>query len=189
MKQLKNKYMFSIINKPKINIIDSNIGKRFYSSISYKKHLFFPAVIYQNAETDKRLIFKENINKSGVYRWTNLTNNKSYIGSSIKLNQRFSSYYSFKSISDQKKNSLIYKALLKFEYSNFKLEILEYCEPLKVIEREQYFIDLFKPEYNICKTASSTLGRKMTEKTKIILLAVNKGRKLTKEHRKKLVIL
>jgi hypothetical protein len=32
-------------------------------------------------------------------------------------------------------------------------EILEYCEPSKVLEREQYYIDLLKPEYNILKTA------------------------------------
>jgi hypothetical protein len=55
-------------NKSKINIIKSDLGKRFYSSISNNNLLFLPAALYQNAETDKRLILKENINKSGVYR-------------------------------------------------------------------------------------------------------------------------
>ena len=40
--------------------------------------------------------------------------------------------------------SLIARALLKYGYSNFQLEILEYCKPLNCIEREQYFIDLFQ---------------------------------------------
>jgi hypothetical protein len=31
-----------------------------------------------------------------------------------------------------------FKALLKYGYSRFKLEILEYCDPSNVIEREQY---------------------------------------------------
>ena len=35
---------------------------------------------YDNAETQKAVIFKENRGKSGVYRWTNKVNGKSYIG-------------------------------------------------------------------------------------------------------------
>ena len=38
----------------------------------------------------------------------------------------------------------IYKALLKYGYSGFQLEILEYCKPEDAIEREQYFIDLVR---------------------------------------------
>jgi NUMOD1 domain len=59
--------------------------------------------------------------------------------------------------------SIIARALLKYGYSNFQLEILEYCEPSNCIEREQYYIDLFKPEYNILKKASSPLGYKHSE--------------------------
>jgi group I intron endonuclease len=57
----------------------------------------------------------------------------------------------------------IYKAILKHGHSNFSLEILEYCEPSKVLEREQYYIDLLKPEYNILKTAGSSLGNTHSE--------------------------
>jgi group I intron endonuclease len=45
--------------------------------------------------------------------------------------------------------SIIARALIKYGYSNFQLDILEYCEPTNCIEREQYYIDLLKPEYNI----------------------------------------
>jgi hypothetical protein len=55
--------------------------------------------------------------------------------------------------------------LLKYGYANFSLEILEYCEPTKCIEREQYYMDLFKPEYNILKTAGSLSGYKHLEET------------------------
>jgi group I intron endonuclease len=54
-----------------------------------------------------------------------------------------------------KNSSYIYRALLKFGYSNFSLEILEYCDPSYTIGREQYYMDLFKPEYNILKIAGS----------------------------------
>ena len=46
-------------------------------------------------------------------------------------------------------NSRIYKALLHYGHENFSLEILEYCDKKVIIEREQYYIDLIKPEYNI----------------------------------------
>ena len=59
----------------------------------------------------------------------------------------------------------MYKALLKYGYSNFRLEILEYCPPDICLEREQYYMDLFKPEYNILKTAGSSLGFKHSEET------------------------
>jgi group I intron endonuclease len=58
---------------------------------------------------------------------------------------------------------VIYKALKKHKHSNFSLEILEYSEPSDVISREQYYLDLLKPNYNILKTAGSTLGYKHSE--------------------------
>ena len=66
-------------------------------------------------------------------------------------------------------------ALLKYGYSKFSLEILEYCSPEIVIEREQYYIDLYKPEYNILKVAGSSLGRKTLEATKAKISAAKLG--------------
>lgn len=77
---------------------------------------------------------------------------------------------------------VIYKALLKDGYSNFKLEILEYCAPKECIEREQYYLDYLNPEYNIFKIAGSSLGHKHTEET----LAKFKERKFSPDHLKKL---
>ena len=45
--------------------------------------------------------------------------------------------------------SYIYNAILKYGHSKLSLTILEYCSPEKCLEREQYYIDLLKPEYNI----------------------------------------
>jgi group I intron endonuclease len=71
----------------------------------------------------------------------------------------------------------IYKAILKYGYGNFKLEILEYCDKNIVLLREQYYIDLLKPEYNILNQAGSTLGYKHTAET----LEKFKTRKFSKE--------
>jgi group I intron endonuclease len=67
----------------------------------------------------KTKIISENKNKSGVYRWVNNINGKTYIGSAVDLSNRIIRYYNYKNISDWRKNMLIHKALLKFGYSNF----------------------------------------------------------------------
>src|SRR5438270_6750753 len=63
-------------------------------------------------------------------------------------------------------SSAIYGALLKYGYSNFSLDILEYCEPSLLISREQYYMDLIKPEYNILNMAGNRLGSKHSDTTK-----------------------
>jgi group I intron endonuclease len=109
--------------------------------------------------------------------WTNIQNGKRYVGSSVDLSRRFSSYFSIKWLTSAV-NSVINKALLKSGYSGFKLEILEYCDPKDVIEREQYYIDLLKPEYNVLKVAGSLYGHKHTKETinKIKAAAQNRTR-------------
>jgi hypothetical protein len=52
-------------------------------------------------------------------------------------------------------NSHIYRALLKNDYSNFSLTILEYCSPDKCIEKEDYYLSCFPHEYNILEKAGS----------------------------------
>lgn len=53
-----------------------------------------PTVSYPNAASSKYVFYKENKNKTGIYRWTNLVNGKSYVGSSKSLNKRFYFYFS-----------------------------------------------------------------------------------------------
>lgn len=121
-----------------------------------------PIISYSNADIQKESVLSDNINKSGVYCWINLESGKKYVGSSIDLHRRFMQYYNIKYIIRASKSSLICRALLKNGYSKFKLEILEYCEPSVLIEREQYYIDTLNPEYNILKVAGSLFGYKHT---------------------------
>lgn len=46
---------------------------------------------------------------------------------------------------------LIHKAILLHGYESFSLHILEYCKVEDLIQREQYYLDILQPEYNICK--------------------------------------
>jgi group I intron endonuclease len=161
-----------------------------------------PVVIYSNCLEDKNRILSDNKGKAAIYRWVNKINGKTYVGSSVNLTIRFYKYYSFTQLnSPTKRKTAIYNALLKYGFENFKLEILEYCvEGVNPVEREQYFLDLLKPEYNILNKAGSLLGfkhkaetlkffkneRKVSDSTRENLSKVAVGRVLSPEHRKKL---
>lgn len=67
---------------------------------------------------------------------------------------------------------------MKYGYSKFSVEILEYCDPENLIEREQYYIDLLKPEYNMLKVAGSSRGYRILESTKLKISLAKSGVKL-----------
>jgi len=75
----------------------------------------------------------------------------------------------------------IYRAILTYGYTAFILEILEYCPPEILIEREQFYLDKFKPEYNILKVAGSSFGFKHSEATRELMSKIAKDRKFSKE--------
>ena len=95
--------------------------------------------LYTNADLQKLIIIKENRGKAGVYRWTNIADEKIYVGSSIDLGKRFKGYFNMNWLKSEikKSKSMIYLSLLKNGYSKFSLEILEYCTAEKCLEREQ----------------------------------------------------
>lgn len=125
-----------------------------------------PVKIYSDAYSMKSLIYSENKNKSGIYRITNKINNKSYIGSSINLTKRFYKYFNLSYISTVKNDLTISRALIKYGYSKFSLEILEYCSVDVLLDKEQYYFDICKPDYNIEPKAGSSIGAIRTEETK-----------------------
>ena len=137
-------------------------GKNNIRISNYNKVDLIPVATYPNVENLKDTILKENSNKAGVYIWINLINGKSYVGSAWDLSTRFKQYFrkSFLENEIKKNQSKIYRALLKYGHSAFKLEILEYCEKDIIIAREQYYLDTINPEYNILKVARSLLGFK-----------------------------
>ncbi len=137
-----------------------------------------PVISYFDSNKDKKKIVLDNKNKSGIYRWYNKISGKSYIGSAKILNNRLNTYYSTATLQKLLKrgSSLIYRALLKYGYSNFSLDILEYCSPDLLLIKEQYYIDILNPEYNILKIAGSRLNYVLSEKLKLKLSLAKRGK-------------
>ena len=120
------------------------------------------------------------INKSGIYKITNTINNEFYIGSAVNLYNRCSSHFS-RLIKNKHHSRILQNSFNKNGPNSFRFEIIELCNIENLIYREQFYLDTFKPKYNICKIAGSPLGRKQTEETKRKLSLMRKGQKRSKE--------
>ncbi len=103
---------------------------------------------------------------SGIYKIVNLLNNNIYIGSAINITARKANH--FKNLRDNKHcNTHLQRAYNKYGKENFKFIIIEILEDKKtLIIREQYYIDLLTPQYNILKIAGSSLGYKQDKKVR-----------------------
>lgn len=131
------------------------------------------------------------INKiSGIYRITNLINNKMYIGSSLNMKVRFRNH-KYKLIKNTHENNRLQNAFNKYGIINFEIEIISICPPEYCIKLEQWFVDNLKPFYNIRKLAISNLGFKFTKSSKRKISKSKQGvknplAKLTKEQVKEI---
>lgn len=101
-------------------------------------------------DTFKRIEIKA---EPGIYKLTNINNNKSYVGKSTNVKTRiadhFKSSVGIKSIADQ----AVHHAILKDGFWNWQIEVLTYCDKDELSEREKYYIGFFKTqEYGYNKT-------------------------------------
>lgn len=85
----------------------------------------------------------EEIMITGIYRITNLINNKVYIGQSININKRTKEhFYKAELESGQDYNSPLHRAIRKYGEENFLVELLEECSVEDLDEREKYYIKI-----------------------------------------------
>ncbi len=126
--------------------------------------------------------------KAGVYTITNNANGKCYVGSSINLDNRRKQHFS-KLLNNKHVNSHLQNAYNKYGKDSFTFEIVEMIEidddiKNKLLDREQFWIDLLNPEYNILPVAGSTLRYHHTEETKRKISKSTKGMQKSEEHAK-----
>lgn len=126
--------------------------------------------------------------KAGIYRFVNTATGDCYVGSSSDLNRRRLQHLN--SLRKNKHHSYRFQEAwndygeTQFDYE--VLEELEITENLKdqLFNREQYWINIIEPEYNILPAAGSTLGYHHTEETKRKISETTTGVKKSAEHSK-----
>lgn len=125
---------------------------------------------------------------SGIYKISNKSNGKFYIGSTTCFRTRFTSHKSMLR-RNAHKNLYLQNSWNKYGSKSFKFEIIELVDKHdKLIEREQFWIDKTKCYdnsigYNISKTARTNLGAELSDETKRKISIANKGRKHTLQSR------
>ena len=172
--------------------------------IFLNKYALKPLMIYDNLESkDTHILIKKTLSgKSGIYMIINLVNDKFYIGSasSDRLYVRFMNHLIYKTGSD-----IVAKAVEKYGIDQFAFIIVKYCNPiisknnsLILLNLETYYLQKYKPPYNILNIGGSSLGYKHTELTKEKMKTkyseerrkfignLNKGKNIPEEIREKM---
>ncbi|GMX64614.1 hypothetical protein Elgi_38830 [Paenibacillus elgii] len=125
----------------------------------------------------------------GIYKITNLINNKVYIGSSINIKKRKKKhFYDLKK--NNHSNSHLQNSFNQYGESAFSFDIIEYIHIKNkqlILDKEDYYIALYKSTsrtngYNLREVAGSNLGYKWSEESKLRI----KGRVISEDQKNKL---
>lgn len=117
------------ISKPRV--VAMLIWQTYYQPIAKKK---FPLIL----GTEK---------VCGIYKITNMDNQKVYIGQAVDMRERWLQHCKKGLGIDTPQNNKLYAAMLQDGLENFTFELLESCEPSELNEKEKYYINL----YNACE--------------------------------------
>lgn len=151
----------------------------------------------QNA--NKKIIYSELKSFAGIYLIINLVNGKMYVGSGTvgRIPMRL-----HKHLFSGKGSQLVWNAVKKYGLDNFAFLILEKINNFtskdnkNLIDLENNYIKLLKPEYNLAPKAGNTLGYKQSENSKKkmklnysserreTIASLNRGQKLSLATRK-----
>lgn len=94
---------------------------------------------------------------SGIYIITNTVNDKAYIGSSVDIHKRWKRH--LKDLKANKHHSIILqRAWNKYGEKSFTFSVLEKCSEENLLNEENYYFKILKPEYNTYLVAGSPLG-------------------------------
>lgn len=119
---------------------------------------------------------------TGIYKiQSKCKPNRCYIGSAINIQQRWRAHKS--DLNLLKHHSIkLQRHFNKYTLNDLEFIVIEECDKIKLIEKEQYFINNIKPYFNCSPTAGSCLGYKHSKE----FILKQKNRKLSLETRKKI---
>jgi group I intron endonuclease len=102
--------------------------------------------------------------KSGIYQIVHIESGKCYVGQTINLNKRWTEHR-WHLAQGSHHTSRLQRAWKKHGSSAFQFKILEECEPDRLTEREQWWMDTLRPVYNSSPAAGSIAGMKFGERS------------------------
>lgn len=121
----------------------------------------------------------------GIYKITNVKNKKFYIGSSNKVKPRWN-LHKHELRKNKHHSSYLQNSWNKYGESSFKFEVVEKCFKKNLLEREQYFLDILKPSFNMNMIAHNCTGRPVSKTTRDKISKGNTGKKHSEETKKKI---
>ena len=142
----------SLINESDNNKDDNNKKPKQEN----KKHTYVK-VLVDDPFNNRDIILKVTKKQKGVYVWETLDGKHMYVGHSINLYNRISSYFMPSILNTKARRVLRY--FNKYGFSNIKLTIYimkDTSNLEEVVGLEQHFIDTLKPNLNVDLVASSS---------------------------------
>jgi len=119
---------------------------------------------------DIELIKKDCLGKSGIYLILNNINSDSYIGSARSISPKHNRlYFKFRNIFlnfENFTNIYLRRSMEKYGKHNFSFNIIVFSESKKILELETFYIEKYKPIFNILQFSSGSEDHKPSEDKK-----------------------
>lgn len=125
----------------------------------------------------------------GVYVITNLVNGKVYVGSAAKSLRNRTRAHETLLMRGKHSNVYLQRAWNKYGAKSFIVSVLEECSSTTCVEKEQWWmgkLNAFGEGYNLCPTAGSRKGTKLSEETKELISKKKRGVSLSDETKRKM---
>lgn len=123
---------------------------------------------------------------SGIYQIkSSIKPERIYIGSSVDVSKRWKDH-TYELRKGTHHSQKLQNHFNKYGESDLQYSLLAGSEKEDLIKMEQYFIDLYKPYFNIAPNAGNTLGKKHRPETITKIRLSKIGKKLSEETRLKM---
>lgn len=139
-----------------------------YTTEYYHKKYCDECRITMNKESAKTYYTKGGI---GIYKITNLVNEKVYIGQSVALHKRINMHKNELKY-NKHKNYHLQRAVNKYGFDSFKFETIEHCKEEELYNRENYWMLFYKSHdsnygYNIYLPSEDERKFRLTDEAKL----------------------
>ncbi len=123
---------------------------------------------------------------TGIYKiQSKIKPERCYVGSAININKRWGEHYALLKGNYHTSNKL-QNHYNKYGESDLIYSVLLGCEKEDLIANEQFFIDCYKPWFNMRPKAGNNLGLKLSEEAKQKMSMAHKGKKRSEEQKRKI---